>query len=216
MPNKRLNIRRELGVEINCLVNCGQNAVTGITHNISNGGLCLITKELLVSGITVDLEFNIPFKEKINAVAEVKWSKKKQENRYFNGLDFYRIKENDLELIKKYIKEQKPEKPVALESREKRRSQRFRLGVLVNYFSIEAYAKDISESGLRITAREILKKDDEIKLMFFLYNLDNIMLLGKIVWCKHVATNQYEYGIIFTDSNEKNVKAIRNFIENEY
>ena len=216
MFNKRLHMRKELGVEINCLVSCGQNAVSGITYNISKGGLCLITKKSLVTGITLDMEFNVPFTERIAVVAEVKWSKKTYNDRYSNGLEFYRIKENDLKLLKKYIKEQKSKRPIASESNEKRKSERFYLGVLVNYFSIEAYAKDISETGLCITTREKLEKDNEIKLMFFLHNLDNIMLPGKIAWCKHVTTNQFEYGIIFTAINEKNIKAIKNYIENEY
>lgn len=211
MKKKRAHTRKILKVEINCLVNFGKDSITGLTYNISEGGICLISKKPLHPGSTVDLDFSIPFSKRIVAVAEVKWNKEIESQRYSNGLQFMSIKEDDLEKLKNYLLEE--EGTDLKGKKDRRKNERVNLGVFINYMTIEAYAVDISESGIRITAVEQLVKGQEIQLMFFLPDLSCVMVSGVIIWCQKVDSGQFEYGIQFIEPHEKDIESIRKYVK---
>lgn len=211
MEYKRSHNRKLLKVEINCLVNFGKDSISGLTYNISSGGICLISKKPLPPGSTVDLDFSIPFKERMVAVAEVKWNKELKSHLYSNGLQFMSIKEDDLDTLKSYLAEN--DSANSDKKDERRKDERVDLGVFVNYMTIEAYAEDISESGIRIIASEKLETDQEIQLMFFLPDLSCVMLTGKIKWFNQNDSNQYVYGIEFKEPHEKDLNAIKKYVK---
>ena len=211
MDYKRAHNRKTLKVEINCLVNFGKNSIAGLTYNISEGGICLISKKPLHQGSTVDLDFTIPFKKRIVAVAEVKWNKEIESSRYSNGLQFMSIKEDDLEQLKNYLIDEESKK--SKEKKDRRKDERVDLGVFVNYMTIEAYALDISESGIRITASEKLDQGQEIQLMFFLPDLSCVMVTGSIKWCSKNNSGQYEFGIEFLEPHEKDINSIKKYVK---
>lgn len=211
METKRAHTRKTLSVEINCLVNFGKDSIGGLTYNISEGGICLISKKPLHKGSTVDLDFSIPFKNRIVAVAEVKWNKEIESGRYSNGLQFMSIKKDDLDMLKNYLLEK--EKKDHTVKKDRRKDDRADLGVFVNYMTIEAYAIDISESGIRIAAAEQLKKGQEIQLMFFLPDLSCVMVSGVVIWCNKTESGQFEFGIQFFEPHEKDIDLIRKYVK---
>ena len=210
MDSKRGYNRKILKVEINCLVNFGKDSIAGLTYNISEGGICLLSKYPLHKGSTVDIDFSIPFHTRISAVAEVKWITDLGSNQYSNGLQFMSIKEDDLDKLKTYLLEK--EKKQSLIPEERRKDKRIDLGVFVNYMTIEAYAMDISESGIRITAKEKLKNGQEIQLMFFLPDLNCVMVTGQIIWIRKNESDLYEYGIEFIEPHHKDIDSIKKFV----
>ena len=211
MDDKRVSTRKILKVEINCLVNFGKDSIAGLSYNISKGGICLISKKPLHTGSTVDLDFTIPFNQRIVAVAEVKWNKELEKNRFSNGLQFMNIKEEDLQKLKEYCLTEDNQSPGKASDR--RKNERIDLGVFVNYMTIEAYAIDISETGIRIAAEKPLDINQEIQLMFFLPDLSCVMVSGIIKWCKEVESGQFEYGIHFTEPNEKDINSIKKYVK---
>ncbi|MBN2533911.1 MAG: PilZ domain-containing protein [Spirochaetales bacterium] len=211
MEQKRAHTRKSLKVEINCLVNFGKDSIAGLTYNISGGGICLISKKPLHPGSTVDLDFSIPFSKRIVAVAEVKWNKEIESQRYSNGLQFMSIKEEDLELLKNYLLEEH-DKDLKTK-KDRRKNERVNLGVFVNYMTIEAYAVDISEAGIRIAANEKLEEGQEIQLMFFLPDLSCVMVSGVIKWCKKTDSSLFEFGIQFVEPHEKDIDSIKKYVK---
>jgi c-di-GMP-binding flagellar brake protein YcgR len=96
-------IKYELVVEYN--VSNQQQPVETISQDISEGGICLITREFLQTGIPVDLHFFIPDSATpIKVTGIVTWNEIKSDgNKFLNGIKFIRMDETQLDLIQKFI-----------------------------------------------------------------------------------------------------------------
>ncbi len=91
---------------LDILVNYSTNAKTR-SKDISQEGICIITKKAFKKDSYLNLVFTLPEDTKeIKAYGKVVWSKMKKSNLYENGIKFWHISNFDKEKIKKYINNQ--------------------------------------------------------------------------------------------------------------
>ncbi|MFO8052825.1 MAG: PilZ domain-containing protein [Candidatus Omnitrophota bacterium] len=83
-------------------------AISTKTENISAGGIRLILKKKLENGLIVNLKIRNIKKEPINCQGRILWvfsrMNSSQENKilYDTGIEFYKIKKDQVKLIKKF------------------------------------------------------------------------------------------------------------------
>ncbi|MBN2737791.1 MAG: PilZ domain-containing protein [Spirochaetales bacterium] len=75
--------------------------------DISQGGICLITKTQLQRGREFDIKFYVPeFNHAVKVTGKVAWSREEGEKRklhYINGIEFRKMDERDLDVIIKFV-----------------------------------------------------------------------------------------------------------------
>lgn len=105
---KRLDARAEINEDARYKIIGEQQAAVGYTYetaktkNISRGGLCMQMPHRIEEGNVIRVE--IPLRERsIKAFCEVQWCREEEKHSYDVGLSFIALKEDDLEVLGKYI-----------------------------------------------------------------------------------------------------------------
>jgi hypothetical protein len=90
MPaERRISQRVELITDLKYLVIL-PSSQTGLTKNISEGGLCFLVDHPLAKGIILQVEFNLPKEEDaghVKAIVEVLWQRQ-EGNKFVTGVKF--------------------------------------------------------------------------------------------------------------------------------
>jgi uncharacterized protein (TIGR02266 family) len=84
---------------------------TGITSDISEGGLFVATHNLPPVGCEVDLRFSLPAGPELRARGIVRWSRDSQETDSAPpgiGVQFSALAEHDLALIRDFVDQREP------------------------------------------------------------------------------------------------------------
>ena len=100
-----------------------------------------------------------------------------------------------------------------IETKERRKTKRVILGVIVDYIGSEAETKNISKAGMCITSKDKLAVGKIAELMFFLPDDMCIKAIGEVIWRKKISREFYDYGIQFIDIDPQYVKEIKNYIK---
>lgn len=75
------------------------------SKNLSQSGICLITRSSLIPGQILDLKFTLPAGSgKIKVTGKVIWEDYISEKEYYiNGIEFIEIERSDVELLSKFV-----------------------------------------------------------------------------------------------------------------
>lgn len=208
MIEKRKSPRAALPVKVQCTDILKSSKFAAESVDISQGGICIKTSTELKNGRYILLTLTLPGGTFVKAIGKVIWTGKLGNNSYTGGIYFSEIEGDTRAQIKKYV-ETGLKKSVPVE---RRACKRILLTITVNFMGTEAYAKNISTSGICITCDEEFHIKEKAELMFFLPNNICIKVMGEIRWCKKLSRKQYEYGIIFKNINKNYVEKIRQYI----
>ena len=102
---RRQDKRINLVIDVKYNMSTYQDWLVTKIRNLSTGGICLLTKDYIPVGLIFDLVFLIPETPKqIEVSGEIIWNELNMDNEYYtNGVKFLTLKNEDKELIGKYI-----------------------------------------------------------------------------------------------------------------
>ncbi len=107
---RRKYVRLEASVEVQYTVIGKPGTIEVFSKNISAGGLCITTKEEIISDTPLQIQIKIPdLKDPIRALARVVWQKKREGTAegpkayYDTGIEFTGISDFDRFNINRYI-----------------------------------------------------------------------------------------------------------------
>ena len=209
MKENRQYPRIALNIGVNCTNFIKSESYEGHSKNISQTGICITLNKALETGKHIDVNFELKSYGNIKAVSEIKWCKTINSNSYAVGLYFTDINDDDRIKIKNFIQDNN--EPDGLH--EKRKEKRIIVGLLIDFMSFEAQAKNISLTGLCIHCEELLKENKIAEIMFFLPSNICITENCKIIWREKISANLYEYGIQFENMKSKNIKILKKYID---
>jgi Tfp pilus assembly protein PilZ len=214
MEDKRRSPRVDLTVRMDCYDILEAKTLKAESKNISASGIGITTRETLSMGRHVQLIFALPDKSRIAAIAEVKWCKPvgTSPGLFASGLRFTDIKEQDVKTISKFVEAQLFGPGY---HQEKRVARRVVVALTVNFLSVEAVTRNLSETGMCIQAEESFPEKTQAQIMFFLPTNTCINVVGEIVWKKKITGNLIEYGINFLSLGKNELARIREFVSGE-
>ena len=189
---------------------------TVLVQDISVSGVRFIASEILDLSREVSFSLSIPGLSKvIIAKGKVSWQKKFSESFYDTGLEFSHMDSESRVILAAYIKN-------ALGRVDEHRIYvRSNLSTMIIYKmqskpdeEKRCISVDISPTGMKVFARELIKSDEILELSFTLPEDENpIEVQGKVMWIKDREENFSECGIEFTSIDDESISKINSYVK---
>jgi len=96
---------------------------------------------------------------------------------------------------------------------ERRRYKRVELDVLVNHkIECKVPIANISEDGICIKTEKMFLCDNYLVLIVSLSEEKKIKAIGKVVWCKEICPETFEYGLKFWHITEEDRESLNDYM----
>ncbi|MBU1086679.1 MAG: PilZ domain-containing protein [Candidatus Omnitrophica bacterium] len=193
------------------------SAKTVLVQDISLSGVRFISHEILPENTELKFVMNIPdLKSPLSAKGKVVWQKKFSESFYDTGIDFISFDTDAKENLSLYINKSLGR---VKESREFVRSN---LSTMIAYKLSDnpdseekrCISVDISSSGLKVFAKEVLAAETNLEISFSLpEDPEVIYAKGRVMWAKAGDEKFSEIGIEFIDIENKYITKINRYVK---
>jgi Tfp pilus assembly protein PilZ len=171
--------------------------------NISEGGLCLISKYPFSIGTPLFLGFILPDIGTLNIIGKIARCRLIKPEVYECGVKFISLFLLDRQKIQKYVFDK------LKDDSDRRNNPRIDIDLYVDYsIPIKTGVKNYNSEGLCLITQHRFKKGNIILLIFTLGDNRKLCVYGKVIWSKVKKHGLFETGIRFWDMNKHDLNTL--------